>query len=1145
MISEVYDPVAGYVLNDEAFEAKHKRDQKGLFSTMGGSSTPETAKEDTPKSQSPEDRARSARSVYSRTKSAALKSRWAKINNKLLQYIDDPKNPEAIALSKDMQGLVKELYRLDAEGDPNDWEGIGLPGPVKDVLIVGAGPGGLAAAVMGGADGMNVSVIEAQETVGGQSKFSSRIENFPGFPIGVSGKELSEKMYEQARRIGAEVRTGLRATGLSYDKKTGMKTVKLSNGEEVQARSVVIAGGLEFRKLEFPGSDSNKVIYGDGEALEKSGKGKDVVVVGGSNGAAQAALGAARGARHVYVLSRSPIEKSMSAYQVTALQNHPKVTVVTGQQIGSYDAKNEELTTDKGTKFPCHCLGLFIGSAAKSEWLPEEVTRDDKGLVKVNSNLETNMPGVFCVGDMKVGGIGRVGAAIGDGQVAERNVWQYFARRKKEMEGGKEPRATVNKGRPMKKQKIDNEVWDDIIDHAFDLDEKYPFGTPTVNDFASWDESKHKRGNPGNKGQFTSGGGSGAPPAPIAKEVAPDVHDHAAVHGEFGAHGEHADSPGHALEEVGHVAHSTHEAHEIGEAGAHMVAATDKGADTHDLAHVEHGNLEHELEAGAIVARNLYGPVIRTVQKLMEKSPKLKAVGQAIGKVYDGCNKIVEKAEQNLVRQWGAGAAGAILGAGNITSGALMGMAGLHGPVAKAIPAPRMVLAIPMLAIGEIGNRLGIISPNSKFNTAMTHTGTWIHALIKGSTGEEREAAKAREAAGGEGKEGQAAPAQPPPPHQAGERAAGMAGGAGTTGIGRAAAAASRGVEKGAAKVGAGVRAVGRGIAAGGLKAAYYAGRGIGKLIGNEETGYYLQFEDGSRLACNAAGIPQGVGNPEDQPVSGYRQAPSAPPKKAPPFGKKPAGPGDQPVQGYQPKGGSDEQAPEASAADGQEAAGPGAVPPGKEDGPPARPGAGDGPPGAAKGKGTPPGMAGVKDADDSGAEGSGDGDTQQGAPLDGFSDEHKTVQLSPLEMEAAAHAFMAEIAKEFGPLLQANLKDLQAGQDIDWTKIPVGQPQGGNDGQQQPGQPPASGAGGKQGAPPQKSPQPPGGQIPDTLTQQPAGPMGQGNPPGPQGQQPGQFGGFTRPQPQITPPGSSKKQAQAQQPPQGQPPSRPMPGGS
>lgn len=355
----------------------------------------------------------------------ALKTQWAKINNDLLDHQDDPNGAESTKLCLQLKDLVKQMYRLNA--DPGGTKGVGLPGGARDITIVGAGPGGLATAVMGGTDGLDTLVIDAQENPGGQAKYSSRIENYPGFPVGVTGQKLVGNMFDQAERVGAETMLGVKVTGLTYDPQTGLKTLSLSNGKKVVSRAVVIAGGVQFRRMDFPGSSSPDVVVGDGEKLSKIGKGKSVVVVGGSNGAAQAALGCAKSASRVYLLSRGPISKGMSDYQVSALRSARNITAIENAEVAKLEGGY--VYTKDGRKIPCNALGLFIGGLPDTGWLPKEIKLNN-GRVAVDDQLQTSIPGVFAIGDIRDGGLGRIGAAVGEGQMSERNVFQYFGKLK-------------------------------------------------------------------------------------------------------------------------------------------------------------------------------------------------------------------------------------------------------------------------------------------------------------------------------------------------------------------------------------------------------------------------------------------------------------------------------------------------------------------------------------------------------------------------------------------------------------------------------------------------------------------------------------------------------------------------------------------
>ena len=358
----------------------------------------------------------------------AIKVQWAKVNNDLLNYVGKPDSPEAQSRMKEMERLCKEMQGLHA--DPGTPAGIGLPGGPRDVAIVGAGPGGLAAGIMGGAEGLDTLVLDQELVGGGQAKFSSRIENYPGFPIGVAGKTLTSNMLEQAQRIGAQTKLGTAVTGLGYDEKTGLKTLTMANGEKIDARTVILAGGVQFRQPDFKGADGPGVIVADPEALTSKAAGGTAVVLGGSNGASQAALGAATKADHVYLISRSPITKGMSDYQVAAIRNHPKITVLENETVAKLNRDEtgnpKSIETNSGKTIPSNVVGVFLGSLPKTDWVGDKVARDRSGRVITNANLETNMPGVYAIGAMRVGAIGRIGVAVGEGQMSLRQANVYL-----------------------------------------------------------------------------------------------------------------------------------------------------------------------------------------------------------------------------------------------------------------------------------------------------------------------------------------------------------------------------------------------------------------------------------------------------------------------------------------------------------------------------------------------------------------------------------------------------------------------------------------------------------------------------------------------------------------------------------------------
>ncbi len=353
----------------------------------------------------------------------ALKAQWAITNNDLLKLVNTPMSPEAVAKLAELRAINVEMAQLQA--DPGGPQGMGFPGGARDVVIIGAGPGGLSAAINAKADGLDTLVVDGAGHPGGQSAFSSRIENYPGFPAGVTGAQLASSMYDQATRLGADTQFGVRVTGITQDPATGMKTVALSDGTTVDARTVILAGGVTQRTLDFPGADSSSVIYGDGAKVAQMCVGGEAVIIGGSNGAAQAALGAAESADHVTVFARTDLS-GMSDYQIEALKSNPKIDVIQHEEVASYDeATGQVFAKDGYALSDVKAIGVFAGGPPDTSWLPSDIQLV-KGSVAVNGDLQTSMPGVFAVGDVRDGAPHRVLGAAADGQVAEKNVWNYL-----------------------------------------------------------------------------------------------------------------------------------------------------------------------------------------------------------------------------------------------------------------------------------------------------------------------------------------------------------------------------------------------------------------------------------------------------------------------------------------------------------------------------------------------------------------------------------------------------------------------------------------------------------------------------------------------------------------------------------------------
>ena len=321
-----------------------------------------------------------------------------------------------------------------------------------DLVVVGAGPAGLSAAVYGASEGLSTLVLEST-AMGGQAGTSSRIRNFLGFPAGVSGGELTERAYQQAWMFGADFVFINGAAGLSA-RGDGL-VVRLAEGGQVSARAVVLATGVAYRRLEAPGIaelTGAGVFYGSALSEAPAVKDRDVFIVGAGNSAGQAAIYLARSARSVTLLvRRDSLAKSMSDYLVTEIESTPAVRVRLQTEVAAARGEHrltELVLRDRRTgseeTVPAAALFVMIGATPHADWLPGDVSRDQHGFILTGRDLagagraetgqpvplplETSMPGVFAAGDVRAGSVKRVASAVGEGSVAIPQVHQHLLR---------------------------------------------------------------------------------------------------------------------------------------------------------------------------------------------------------------------------------------------------------------------------------------------------------------------------------------------------------------------------------------------------------------------------------------------------------------------------------------------------------------------------------------------------------------------------------------------------------------------------------------------------------------------------------------------------------------------------------------------
>jgi thioredoxin reductase (NADPH) len=323
-----------------------------------------------------------------------------------------------------------------------------------DLLIIGGGPAGLAAGVYGASEGLRTVMVES-EAPGGQAGMSSRIENYLGFPSGLSGSDLARRAVTQARRFGVEILAPQEATHLRVEGPA--KMVTLADGTEIGCKALVIATGVSYRKLDVPGMDRLQgagVYYGAAMTEGDSCRGEDVYIVGAANSAGQAAMYFSRYARRVIILARgSSLSATMSQYLIDQIRNTENIHVEAHSQV--VEVHGEERlesisalcsTSGETQMVAAHSLFIFIGAAPRTDWLAGVVERDDRGFILSGPDLvrdgkrpngwsldrdpwllETSVPGILVAGDVRHGSIKRVASGVGEGANAVQFVHQYLS----------------------------------------------------------------------------------------------------------------------------------------------------------------------------------------------------------------------------------------------------------------------------------------------------------------------------------------------------------------------------------------------------------------------------------------------------------------------------------------------------------------------------------------------------------------------------------------------------------------------------------------------------------------------------------------------------------------------------------------------
>ncbi len=324
-----------------------------------------------------------------------------------------------------------------------------------DLAIIGGGPAGLAAAVYGASEGLHTVIVE-REAPGGQAGMSSRIENYLGFPTGLSGADLARRAVVQAQRFGVEILSPQEAVAVRTE--GPYRIVKLADGSEISCHALMVATGVQWRRLDVPGVDRLQgagVYYGGGATEALTCKGETVYVVGGANSAGQAAMNFAKFADRVVMLVRGDsLSRTMSQYLIDQIQRTPNIQLWTRASVAEVhgDTHLEEVSvhcsdTDKIERVPANAMFIFIGAMPRTDWLADLVERDDLGFILTGPDLlwqsekpkgwsldrdpfllETNIPGLFAVGDVRHGSVKRVASGVGEGSVAVQFIHQYLSK---------------------------------------------------------------------------------------------------------------------------------------------------------------------------------------------------------------------------------------------------------------------------------------------------------------------------------------------------------------------------------------------------------------------------------------------------------------------------------------------------------------------------------------------------------------------------------------------------------------------------------------------------------------------------------------------------------------------------------------------
>lgn len=380
--------------------------------------------------------------------------RWLDIEQneeaqKLVEYADSDKSAECLPLVITAEGdkLIKPEVSELAQKVGMQTE---AAKPFYDLMIVGGGPAGLAAAVYGASEGLRTVLIE-REAPGGQAGTSSRIENYLGFPVGLSGDDLARRAVTQAKRFGVEILNPQEAQSLRIE--DDYRILTLSDGNEISCHALILALGVAWRRLNVPGVaefTGSGVYYGAAKTEAPACSGEEVYVVGGANSAGQAAMYFSKYARKVNILVRGEsLVKSMSQYLINQIDETDNIEVMPFHSVKEAQGDTrlerilvEDSQTGEVKTFPTNYLFIFIGATPSTDWLGDRVQRDRNGFICTGPDisnergwplerdrflLETDVPGIFAVGDVRHGSVKRVASGVGEGSICVQFVHRHLA----------------------------------------------------------------------------------------------------------------------------------------------------------------------------------------------------------------------------------------------------------------------------------------------------------------------------------------------------------------------------------------------------------------------------------------------------------------------------------------------------------------------------------------------------------------------------------------------------------------------------------------------------------------------------------------------------------------------------------------------